>query len=99
MKQSSKFLLIEPRCIKVSGYLIYGFIGEGQYIIPPHCQPRKFNGDTLLWILPVEGNEKSLMIQCEKYLVKTDRKGVSFISFTNEYKEVGSVVQLPCIHL
>ena len=35
-------------------YLLYGFESKGNHIIPPHYQPKKFNGDTLLWLLPAD---------------------------------------------
>jgi hypothetical protein len=81
-----KFLKYESQRISLSQYLIYGYLSEGNHIIPPLRQPQKFGGDTLLWILPIEGNENSLMIHCDKYSVKSNRNGQKIILFNNEYK-------------
>lgn len=55
-------------------YLIYGFEKEGCHIIPSYYQPKKFSGDTILWLLPVDKNDKSKKIECDSYTVKTKRK-------------------------
>lgn len=40
-------------------YLLYGFESKGCHIIPPHYQPKKFPGDTLLWLLPLDPEQGS----------------------------------------
>jgi len=40
-----------------SDYLIYGFESRGNVIVPPHYQPKKFCGDTLLWLLPKDPDQ------------------------------------------
>jgi hypothetical protein len=60
--------------ISKNKYLIYGFEKEGCHIIPSHYQPKKFSGDTILWLLPVDKNDKSKKIECDSYTVKTKRK-------------------------
>ena len=35
-------------------WLLFGFESQGCHIVPPHYQPARFAGDTLLWILPAD---------------------------------------------
>jgi len=39
--------------------LLYGFESKGNIVIPPHYQPKRFAGDTLLWILPADPEEEA----------------------------------------
>jgi len=39
--------------------LLYGFESKGNVVIPPHYQPKRFDGDTLLWILPANPDEEA----------------------------------------
>lgn len=55
-------------------YLLYGFEADGCHIIPPHYQPKKFSGDTILWLLPADKKGKSKKIECGSYTVKAKRK-------------------------
>lgn len=65
----------------------YGFQSKGNYIISPHYQPKKFSGDSILWILPdSNSSEKALMIKCGKYSFKKSLFGEVLIIFDNEYK-------------
>ena len=57
-------------------YLLYGFEADGCHIIPPHYQPKKFSGDTILWLLPANKNGKSKKIECGNYTVKAKRKEI-----------------------
>lgn len=68
--------------ISKNKYLIYGFEKDGCHIIPPHYQPKKFSGDTFLWLLPVDRNDKSKKIECGSYTVKAKRKEI-IIEFEN----------------
>jgi len=86
MKESLKFIHLESKRIKLSQYLVYGYQSEGNYIISPFYQPKNFSGDTLVWILPKDIGEKSFMISCGSYSVRTRRNGIIEISFENEYK-------------
>ena len=59
-------------------YLLYGFESRGNVIIPPHYQPKKFSGDSLLWILPADPEKGSAFkITCGHYDVKNGQ--VKFI--------------------
>jgi len=64
--------------------LIYGFESRGNVITPPHYQPKKFCGDTLLWLLPKDPDHgKAQKITCGHYAVKNGR--VTFIGdYTGE---------------
>ena len=64
----SKFLKLHK-----NEFIVYGYESEGRHIIPPHFQPKRFYGDTLLWILPKNADEGfSQKITCDKYkIVKT----------------------------
>jgi hypothetical protein len=86
MKESLKFIHLESKRIKISQYLVFGYQSEGNYIISPFYQPKNFSGDTLVWILPKDSCEKSFMISCGSYSVRTQRNGIIEISFENEYK-------------
>ena len=67
-------------------YLLYGFEKDGSHIIPPHYQPKKFSGDTILWLLPADKSGKSKKIDCGSYTVKTKRKEI-VITFDSEVAE------------
>lgn len=67
-------------------YLLYGFEKDGSHIIPPHYQPKKFSGDTILWLLPADKSGKSKKIDCGNYTVKTKRKEI-VITFDSEVAE------------
>lgn len=75
-------------------YLLYAFEKDGSHIIPPHYQPKKFNGDTILWLLPIDKTGKSKKIDCGNYTVKVKRKEI-IITFdgTTAEKEFSAV---PC---
>ncbi len=85
MKNTSKFLTLEKNRITLAEYLVYGYISEGNYIVPPFYQPKSFDGDTLLWILPPGSDEKALMIRCAGYSVKKSRDGKTTILFDGDY--------------
>lgn len=67
-------------------YLIYGFEKEGSHIIPPHYQPKQFNGEGILWLLPRDKTGNSKMLECGAYSVKTGLKNVT-ITFEGEISE------------
>lgn len=69
-----------------SNTLLYGFQSDGSHIIPPHFQPKRFSGDTILWLLPAQANGQSRKIVCKSYKVKKSRKGTQ-IDFDGEYTE------------
>lgn len=75
-------------------YLLYGFEKDGYHIIPPHYQPKKFNGNTVLWLLTIDKSGKSKKIDCGNYTVKTKRKEI-VITFESKIaeKELSAV---PC---
>ena len=75
-------------------YLIYGFEKNGCHIIPPQYQPEKFNGDTVLWLLPVEKNGKSKKIDCGNYTVKAQRKETVITFYSKSAEKEFSAV--PC---
>ena len=60
------------------GHLLYGFESRGNVIVPPHYQPKRFEGDTLLWLLPADPeNGQALKITCGHYQV--NGKKITFI--------------------
>jgi len=65
-------------------YLLYGFESKDNHIVPPHYQPKKFEGDTLLWLLPADPEQgRAYKIACGQYCVKN--KKISFIgTYTKE---------------
>lgn len=66
--------------------LIYAFESNGNHIVPPHYQPKTFNGDSIIWLLPANENSGfSQKITCEKYTVKKSFKK-TVIYFNGEYK-------------
>ena len=52
MNPPLKFINLEKARITLAQYLVYGYLSEGDYIIPPFYQPKSFDGDTLLWLTP-----------------------------------------------
>ncbi len=88
MKNNTNFLTLEKKRITLAGRLVYGYISEGNYIISPFYQPKSFDGDTLLWILPVNADEKALMITCGGYSFKRQKSGKIAITFDGEYKTI-----------
>ena len=55
-------------------HLLYGFESAGNHIVPPHSQPKRFDGDTLLWLLPADPEQGSAwQISCGAYQVKNRR--------------------------
>lgn len=61
-----------------SDYLLYGFESQGNVIIPPHYQPKRFSGDTLLWLLPKDPEQgQALKLTCGHYAVNNGH--VNFI--------------------
>ncbi|MCL2023720.1 MAG: hypothetical protein FWG82_05050 [Oscillospiraceae bacterium] len=76
--KENKIVLTHPK-----SHLIYGFRGAGCFVVPPHYQPKCFDGDTLLWLLPANPNGGSAYkISCGEYHIKG---GV--ISFLGEYSK------------
>lgn len=71
---------------KKGEYLIYGFEKVGCHIIPPHYQPKKFSGDTVLWLLPADKTGRAKKIDCGNYTVKVKRKE-TVIAFDGEKAE------------
>jgi len=72
---------------EMNNYLLYGFESKGSFIIPPHYQPKKFGGDTLLWILPANpemGN--ALQLHGGSYQVKKSGGGVR-VDFAGGYEK------------
>ena len=65
-------------------YLLYGFESNGNVIVPPHYQPKRFAGDTLLWILPADPEQgKAVKITCGQYHVNGEK--IAFIgTYTKE---------------
>ena len=55
-------------------YLLYGFEQDGLHIIPPHGQPKRFRGDTLLWLLPADQAGEAVQYRCGTYAVQTTRR-------------------------
>ena len=65
-------------------YLLYGFESKGNHIIPPHYQPKRFEGDTLLWLLPANPEQGcAWRINCGAYQVK-DRRVIFIGSYTKK---------------
>lgn len=54
MNPPLKFINLEKTRITLAQYLVYGYISDGDHIIPPFYQPKSFDGDTLLWLLPAD---------------------------------------------
>jgi len=70
---------------QANDYLIYGFESRGCRIVPPHYQPKRFGGDTLLWILPADPEQgRSLQICGGAYQVKKAGGGIR-IDFVGGY--------------
>lgn len=69
----------------IDGYNVYGYCADENRIIPPFRQPRKFMGDTLLWIMPSDAlsQKHSYMIRCSNYTLCRYRKVT--IIYTGEY--------------
>ncbi|MCL2446971.1 MAG: hypothetical protein FWD06_09430 [Oscillospiraceae bacterium] len=70
--------------VNLNDMLLYGFESRGNVIIPPHYQPKKFSGDTLLWLLPKDPEQgQAVKISCGHYTVKNGQ--VDFIGgYTQE---------------
>ena len=79
-------LTLEERSIYSEGYILYGYESDSIHIIPPHIQPRKFNGDGILWILPLNCNDKAYMVKTGKYSVK-NKKSYTTIEFKSSYEK------------
>jgi len=65
-------MMFEDDAIVLPGseFLLYGFESEGNHIIPPHYQPKRFRGDGLLWVLPSDPEEgRAFRITCGRYRV------------------------------
>ena len=75
-------------------YLLYGFEQEGLHIIPPHGQPKRFRGDTLLWLLPANQQGQSRQYRCGQYSVKTTRRE-TVVTFDSAPEE-RAFPPLPC---
>jgi len=76
-------MIFEENAIVIPGseHLIYGFESKGNHIIPSHYQPTKFEGDTMLWILPADPeNGQAIKISCGQYYVSNQR-----ITFAGAY--------------
>ena len=65
---------MEQIVLPKSKYLLYGFEKEGLHIIPPHGQPKRFRGDTLLWLLPADQAGEAVQYRCGTYAVQTTRR-------------------------
>ena len=64
-------------------HLLYGFQSAGGHIIPPHYRPKKFSGDTLLWLLPADPEKgQTAKITCGAYQVNGKK-----ITFIGDYKK------------
>ena len=90
------YIKFEAKKIVLAQYKVYGFISNGIYIIPPHFQPQSFEGDSILWLLPINANEHSFKITCDKYNVKTRWNGEITINFTSEYTKTEHPSRPPC---
>lgn len=67
--------------------LIYGFESDGNHIIPPHYQPKKFKGNQIIWLLPAnDENQLSTKITGGEYRVKKNSKGLT-ITFEGRHTE------------
>ena len=78
-------MTFEPNTIVISkgAYHIYGFESKGNVIVPPHYQPKKFGGDTLLWLLPINPEQgKAYKITCGQYYVNGEK-----IKFVGAYEK------------
>lgn len=74
-----KNILINNNTIKTADYRVFGYLSEGKYVIPPHFQPKKFVGDTQLWLLSSDEKISSFRIIAKKYSVKRYRKYTEII--------------------
>ncbi|MGN0520560.1 MAG: hypothetical protein ACI4LB_07440, partial [Candidatus Fimenecus sp.] len=70
--------------INTAEYSLYGFQSNGNYIIPPHYQPKKFSGDGILWLIPVAKDKSAKLFKCKAYTVKR-KKGVLTVFFDGKY--------------
>lgn len=66
--------------------LLYGCVHENGkcYVIPPVGQPKKFKGDTLLWMIDFENNRYSNVTTDGEYFVTKKKSGI-FVEFDTSY--------------
>lgn len=69
-----------------SAEMIYGCVYENgkTYVIPPVGQPKKFNGDKLMWIVDIQNKRFSKVTTDGVYLV-TKKKQCVFVEFDKSY--------------
>lgn len=69
-----------------SAEMIYGCVHENgkTYVIPPVGQPKKFNGDKLMWIVDIQNKRFSKVTTDGVYLV-TKKKQCVFVEFDKSY--------------
>lgn len=69
-----------------SAEMIYGCVYENgkTYVIPPVGQPKKFNGDKLIWIVDIQNKRFSKVTTDGVYLV-TKKKQCVFVEFDKSY--------------
>lgn len=77
---------MEKIVFEKNDYLLYGFEECGNHVIPPHYQPKKFCGDTVLWLLPTDKTQKAKRLTIGAYTVKTGRKKVT-VTFDGDSNE------------